>query len=119
MLIALSVGVASFGFQLWVPSNLQKLGFIEATADRILRDSALIGFPLNFLVAWAYGFWSSKKTIIVLTGLTSAALFGLVVAGDGVISDRLLLYSLLVVPIWGNSSLVAVLSSYSSEVYPT
>jgi putative MFS transporter len=118
-LFGLGIGLVSFGFQLWIPSNLQKLGFTEVTADRILRDSALIGFPLNFLVAWAYGFWSSKKTMIVLALLTSAALFGFVVAGDSVATNRFLLYTMLTVPIWGISSVVAVLASYSSEVYPT
>jgi putative MFS transporter len=118
-LFGLGIGLVSFGFQLWIPSNLQKLGFTEVTADRILRDSALIGFPLNFLVAWAYGFWSSKKTMILLALLTSVALFGFAFAGDSVASNRLLLYTLLTVPIWGISSVVAVLASYSSEVYPT
>ena len=119
VLLGLGVGLVSFGFQLWIPSNLQKLGFTEVTADRILRDSALIGFPLNFAVAWLYGFWSSKKTIVLLTLLTAGALFGFVLAGDGVADDRGLLQALLVVPIWGISSVVAVLAAYSSEVYPT
>ncbi|HWB72486.1 MAG TPA: MFS transporter [Egibacteraceae bacterium] len=119
VLLGLGVGLVSFGFQLWIPSNLQKLGFTEVRADRMLRDAALIGFPLNFLVAWLYGIWSSKKTIILLAALTAAALLGFVVAGDGVADNRALLHVLLVVPIWGISSVVAVLAAYSSEVYPT
>ena len=55
-----------FGFNLWIPTNLRRLGFAEVTADRILRDSAMIGFPFTFVAAWLYGFWSSKKTIILL-----------------------------------------------------
>jgi putative MFS transporter len=73
----------------------------------------------TYLVAWMYGFWSSRKTIIVLSSLTAASLFGFVAAGDAVVQDRWLLYVLLVVPIWGISSVVAVLSVYSSEIYPT
>lgn len=119
LLLGLGTGLVSFGFQLWIPSNLQELGYAEVTADRILRDSALIGFPLNFAVAWLYGFWSSKKTIALLTLVTAAALAGFVVLGDGVAGDRALLQALLVVPIWGISSVVAVLAAYSSEVYPT
>jgi putative MFS transporter len=118
-LFGLGIGLVSFGFQLWIPSNLQKLGFNEVTADRMLRDSALIGFPLNFLVAWGYGFWSSKKTMILLAVLTAGALFGFAIAGDTVADNRALLYALLVVPIWGISSIIAVLAAYSSEVYPT
>ncbi|MGH9651645.1 MAG: MFS transporter, partial [Terriglobales bacterium] len=118
-LLGIGVGLVQFGFQLWMPSNLRKLGFTEVTADRILRDSALIGFPFTFLIAWMYGFWSSKKTIIVLAALTAAALFGFVVAGDEIAKNRALLYTLLVVPIWGISSVMAVISVYSSEIYPT
>jgi putative MFS transporter len=89
------------------------------TADRILRDSALIGFPFTFVIAWLYGFWSSKKTLIAMTALTAAALFGLAIAGDAVVSNRFLLYVLLVIPIWGINTVTAVLSVYSSEIYPT
>lgn len=115
--LALGSGLVLFGFNLWIPSNLRKLGFTEA--DAILRNAALIGFPATFLVAWMYGFWSSKKTILVLSGMTAAALFGFVLAGDAIVHNRVLLYVLLVVPIWGISSVVAVLSVYSSEIYPT
>jgi putative MFS transporter len=115
--LALGSGLVLFGFNLWIPSNLRKLGFHDA--DAILRNAALIGFPLNLLVAWMYGFWSSKKTIIVLSALTAAALVGFVVAGNAIVQNRALLYALLVVPIWGISSVVAVLSVYAAEVYPT
>jgi putative MFS transporter len=115
--LALGSGLVLFGFNLWIPSNLRKLGFHDA--DAILRNAALIGFPLNLLVAWMYGFWSSKKTIIALSALTAAALLGFVVAGNAIVQNRVLLYALLVVPIWGISSVVAVLSVYAAEVYPT
>ena len=119
VLLGLGIGLVYFGFQLWIPSNLRELGFGEVTADRILRDAALIGFPLNFLVAYLYGFWSSRKTIVLLSALTAGALMGFVIAGDAVADDRTLLYALLIVPIWGISSLTAILAAYSAEIYPT
>lgn len=119
ILFGLGVGLVTFGFQLWIPSNLQALGFSEVTSDRILRDSALIGFPATFLIAWMYGFWSSKKTLILLGSLTALALLGFIVAGEQVGENRALLYALLVIPITGISSILAVLIAYSSEVYPT
>jgi MFS transporter, putative metabolite:H+ symporter len=115
--LALGSGLVLFGFNLWIPTNLRKLGFTDS--DAILRNAALMGFPLTFLVAWMYGFWSSKKTIVLLSSLTAAALFGFVIAGDAVVQNRTLLYALLIMPIWGISSVVAVLSVYSSEIYPT
>ena len=119
VLLGLGVGLVSFGFQLWIPSNLQKLGFAEGDANRLLRNSAIIGFPLNFLVAWLYGFWSSKKTLILVTSLTALSLFGFVIAGNSVATNKVLLYALLIMPIWGISSVIAVLSAYSVEIFPT
>jgi len=119
VLLAIGIGAVQYGFQQWIPSNLQKLGYDEVDASRILRDSALIGFPLNFPIALLYGFWSSKKTIIVMAAVTAAALIGFAVAGERLADHRTLLHLLLVVPIWGISSLTAVTAAYASEIYPT
>jgi len=119
VLLAVGVGLVQYGFQQWIPSNLQKLGYNEVNAGRILRDSALIGFPLNFPIALLYGFWSSKKTIIIMAALTSSALLGFVAAGSSVGHNSALLHLLLIVPIWGISSLTAVTAAYASEIYPT
>ena len=79
----------------------------------------MIGFPLNFPIAYLYGFWSSRKTILLMAALTAAALFGFVAAGNHVATNSALLHALLIVPIWGISSLTAVAVAYASEVYPT
>ncbi|MFA5955975.1 MFS transporter [Hyphomicrobium sp.] len=110
-------GLVLFGFNLWMPTNLRQLGF--ADADAILRNAALLGFPLALLVAWLYGFWSSRKTMILLSSAMAAALFGFVIVGDAIAGKRFLLYILMTMPICGMSSVVAVVSVYSSEVYPT
>jgi len=119
IMLALGIGMVQYGFQQWIPSNLQKLGYTEVNANKLLRDSALIGFPLNFPIAFLYGFWSSRKTIIIMASLTAAALFGFVFAGSQVADNDTLLHVLLVVPIWGISSLTAVTAAYASEIYPT
>jgi len=119
VVLAIGIGIVQYGFQQWIPSNLQKLGYNEVNASRILRDSALIGFPLNFPVALLYGFWSSRKTIVIMAALTAAALLGFVVGGQHVADNRALLHVLLIVPIWGISSLTAVTAAYASEIYPT
>ena len=118
-LFGLGVGLVTFGFQLWIPSNLQKLGFDEVTSATILRDSAIIGFPATIVVAWLYGFWSSRKTMILLGLLTAAALAGFVILGDSAIENRARLNLLLVIPITGISSILAVLVAYASETFPT
>jgi putative MFS transporter len=117
--LGIGVGLVLFGFNLWIPTNLRKLGIADITADRVLRDSALIGFPFTFVVAWMYGFWSSKKTLLLLTTLTATAMLGFAIAGDAVVQSRLLLYALLVMPIWGINTVTSVLCVYSAEIYPT
>jgi putative MFS transporter len=118
-LLALGGGFVEFGFELWIPSNLQHLGFTSADSFAILRNAALIGFPLNFLVAWIYGFWSSKKTIVLLTLLTAASMVGFLFAGDAIVQHKVWLYVLLIIPIWGISSVISILSAYAAEIYPT
>jgi MFS transporter, putative metabolite:H+ symporter len=118
-LLGIGVGLVLFGFNLWIPTNLLKLGFSEVTADRLLGDAALIGFPFTLVVALMYGFWSSKKTVILLTTLTAAAMLVFAVSGDAVVANRLLLYVLLVMPIWGVNTITALLTVYGSEIYPT
>lgn len=118
-ILALGGGFVEFGFELWIPSNLQHLGYSQADSFGLLRNAALIGFPLNFLVAWMYGFWSSKRTIILLTLLTAASMMGFIFAGNSIIEHPMWLYVLLIIPIWGISSLISVLSAYAAEIYPT
>ncbi|WP_157386703.1 MFS transporter [Nocardia terrae] len=118
ILTGLGVGLVTYGFQLWMPSNLRALGYSGVTADKILRDSAIIGLPLNFVVAYCYH-RSAKWTMVAMSTILALSLFGFVLLGKHVTDHRVVLNALLVAPIWGANSVVAVLVSYSAEVYPT
>ncbi len=118
-LLAVAVGLLTYGFQFWVPSNLQHLGLTAVTSDYVLRNSALLGLPLTAVVALLYGFWNSRRTIILLATLTAAAVGVFAVFGDSVVHNRVLLQLLLVIPLAGISSVVAVVTAYASEIYPT
>lgn len=119
VLLALSVGMTQYGFQQWMPSNLQKLGYSSVHSSQILRNAALIGFPFSIPIALLYGFWSSKKTVLLVVGLMGSALVAFAILGDNVAHNTSLLYVLLVVPIVGISILNAVLAAYTAEIYPT
>lgn len=119
VVLGLGIGLVTYGFQLWIPSNLQKLGLAQKSADAALRDSSLLGLPLVFVAAAMYGLWSAKKTIIVLTALTAAALVAFSFSGESLAHDRTWLYVLLAGPIVGTATIAAVLAAYSSEIYPT
>lgn len=117
--LAIGAGLVTFGFQLWIPTNLQHLGFTAVHSAYIVRNAALIGLPVTVVVACLYGFWSAKKTIVLLSALTALALSVFVIGGNALSHNHLLLGFLLVLPLSGISSLVAVLSAYASEIYPT
>ena len=119
VLLALSIGMTQYGFQQWMPSNLQHLGFSEASASTILRNAAIMGFPLSLPIALLYGFWSSKKTVVLVIALMGASLTAFTALGDHLADSAALLHVLLIVPIWGISILNAVLAVYTAEVYPT
>lgn len=119
VLLGIGIGVVTYGFQLWIPSDLQRIGFSNGAADTLLRNSALIGYPFTFLVAWLYGFWSSKRTILLLIVLTVLSLVAFVVFGNSVTSSKTVFLLLLAVPILATGLVVAILGAYSSEIYPT
>ena len=119
VLFGLGWGLVNNGFLLWLPTNLRQSGLGVGSADRLLADASLIGFPATFLVAWAYGFWSSKGTMVIVASLTAIALGAFAVLGNDVANHRWLLEALIVLLLIGTSSVLAVLTPYSSEVYPT
>jgi putative MFS transporter len=117
--LAVAVGLLTYGFQFWVPTNLQHLGLTEVNSDYVLRNSALIGLPLTVVVALLYGFWNSRWTIILLSALTGVAVLVFAVFGDSVVHNQVLLSFLLVIPLSGISSVAAVVTAYGAEIYPT
>ena len=119
VLLGLSIGATQYGFQQWMPSNLQRLGFTSVHASALLRNATIIGFPFCVPVALLYHWWGSKKTTLSVTALIAAGLAAFVLLGNHVTSNHALLYVLLVIPVWGANVLNAVLAAYTAEVYPT
>jgi putative MFS transporter len=118
-ILGVGAGLITYGFQQWVPTNLQHLGFSAVSSDYVVRNAAIIGLPLTLLVAWMYGVLGSRITIIVLSIATALTLMGFVIGGNSLAHHRTLLSLLLVVPLSAISSVVAVVTGYAAEVYPT
>jgi putative MFS transporter len=119
ILLALSIGATQYGFQQWMPSNLERLGFSSVAASTMLRNATLIGFPFCIPIALLYHWWGSKRTTLCLTGLIAIGLAVFILLGNQVTSSHGWLYVLLVVPVCGVNILNAVLAAYTAEVYPT
>jgi putative MFS transporter len=119
IVLAIGVGLITYGFQLWIPTNLQHLGYTAVNSDYIVRNASAIGLIPVVLAAAAYGFWSSRKTIFASFALLALALVGFIIANNSLAHHHGLLTALLVIPLAGTSLLAAVAMVYASEVYPT
>jgi putative MFS transporter len=111
-------GLVNWGFLTWLPTILQDYLHLDGRiANRLLAKSALIAVPGCLLVAWLYGRWSSKKTMILFALGTAAVLLGFSRFKAG---DSQILFSLLTIMLlFGLSGMISMLSPYSVELYPT
>lgn len=117
-LFGLAWGLVNWGFLTWLPTILRDYLHMDGrVANRLLAKSALFAAPGCILVAWLYGFWSSKKTMILFSIGTAVVLgtFAMFKPGDSPTLFSLLTALLLI----GLSGMIAMLSPYSAELYPT
>ena len=117
-LFGMAWGLVNWGFLTWLPTILHDyLHLNSQTANRLLAKSALFAVPGAVLVAWLYGFWSSKKTMVLFALITAAVLCIYATLKP---TDTSGLFSLLTVFLLiGLSGMIAMLSPYSAELYPT
>lgn len=77
-LYGLTTGLVNYGFLLWLPSNLRAAGFSAGASNALLARSALVALPGVLLVARLYSRWSSKKSLVLLSGLTALTLLAFI-----------------------------------------
>lgn len=118
----LSWGLVNWGFLTFLPTILRDRGLSAVAANRLLFVSALIAVPGTVLVAYLYGLWSSKRSMILFALVTCVALgaFSLV---DPAVGGRTggggLLVILTVLLLLGSGGIISMLSPYTAEIYPT
>ena len=116
----LAWGLVNWGFVLMLPTIMQEfLGLDSSIANRLLAKSALIAVPGCVLVAWLYGFWSSKRTLVLFAFMTSAVLAGFSMVRGGAGYNQTLFSVLTVMLLVGLSGMISMLPPYSVELYPT
>jgi putative MFS transporter len=70
-------------------------------------------------VAYLYGRWSSKKTMVLFGLLTALSLVGIAVLGNTAVTNHGLLILLVAGVLVAANGVIAMLTPYASEVYPT
>jgi putative MFS transporter len=115
-LYGLGWGLVNWGFITFVPVILQDQGVAISSASGFLFLAALISVPGTVLVAYLYGMWSSRKSMILYALLTAASLAGFAVARPTGGAELTLLMVVLLV---SSGGVISMLSPYTAEVYPT
>lgn len=115
-----SWGLVNWGFLTFLPTILRDRGLSAGAASRLLFLSALVSVPGTLIVAWLYGLWSSRRSMILFAVVTCAALalFAALDPGAGGRNAQWLM-PLIVLLMLGTGGVIAMLSPYTAEVYPT
>jgi putative MFS transporter len=119
VLYGLGWGIVNWGFVTFLPVILHDAGF-EANTNALLFYAALTAIPGTVLVAYLYGIWSSRKSMIGFALLTSLTLSAFAVVGDRLgTANPSAIVTLVAVLMLSSTAVVSMLSPYAAEVYPT
>jgi putative MFS transporter len=119
-LYGLGWGVVNWGFLTFLPTFLEDAGFEEGAGSRLLFYSSLLAIPGTIVVAYLYGLWSSKKSMIVYAAATVAALAGFaLLPAQATQADRTMLIVLVGLLLVASGGVISMLSPYTAEVFPT
>ena len=112
-------GMVNWGFVTFTPTILREQGIDGGAASRMLFWSALIAVPATFLVAFLYGQWSSRKSMILFATVTAVALLGFAIVDPGADHRISWMMPLMVLLLASSGGIISTLSPYTAEVYPT
>lgn len=119
-LYGLGWGLVNWGFLTFLSMVLRDAGLQIGKASALLFYSALVAVPGTVVVAYLYGKWSSKKTMIFFAALTSAVLVAFAALSPHLgQSSQALIVLLIMTLIVSSTGVISMLSPYAAEVYPT
>jgi putative MFS transporter len=120
LLIGVGWGLVNFGFVTFLPTMLGGMGFAPHSYRPLLFWSALVSAPGTLVVAVLYRWWSRRATIVACIVATAVALasFTLLRPSPGG-GFGLALAASVVALLVASGGVVATLSPYAAEVYPT
>jgi putative MFS transporter len=114
----LAWGLVNFGFLLWLPANLARLGMDAHAASALLARSALLAVPGTAAVVCLYQRWSSFRTLVLFIALTAMSLLAfcmLAFAGAQAAVPMVVATAGLLV---SSGGVIATMIPYAAEIYP-
>ncbi len=118
MTCGLAWGLVNFGFLLWLPANLEKLGLDAHGASALLARSAILAIPGIALVVWLYQRWSSFKSLVLFIALTALALLAFCAIDAARWRAPAATVAATVALLIAISGVIATLIPYAAEIYP-
>ena len=118
MVCGLAWGLVNFGFVLWLPANLHRLGLDAGAAGALMARSALLAIPGIAVVVWLYQRWSSFKSLVLFVALTVLALFAFAAIEVGGLRAQAFTIAATVLLLVAISGVIATMIPYAAEIYP-
>jgi putative MFS transporter len=116
-LAAMAWGLVNFGLLLWLPSALVAEGRSVGASSALIAKSTLIAAPTIVICAWLFSAWSTKWSLVAMTGVMVLGMLGLTVQelGAGGLSRPVIPLALLIL---GSTGVISMLLPYAAENYP-
>ena len=118
MVCGLAWGLVNFGFVLWLPANLHRLGLNASAAGALMAQSALLAIPGIGVVVWLYQRWSSFKSLVLFVALAVVALFAFAAIEVGGLRAQSFTIAATVLLLVAISGVIATMIPYAAEIYP-
>src|SRR5438045_3264541 len=116
-LAAMAWGLVNFGLLLWLPTALVAEGRSVGASSALIARSTLIAAPTIVICAWLFSAWSTKWSLVAMTGVMVLGMLGLTLQqlGAGEMSHPLIPVALIIL---GSSGVISMLLPYAAENYP-
>jgi putative MFS transporter len=115
----LAWGVVNWGFISFLPTFMRRAGFGAGAASFLLFLSAIVAIPGTVVVAYTYGKWSSRNSMVAFALASILCAVGLAWLAPGQGTNRVAVVTMLALLYAATGGVIAMLSPYTAEVYPT
>jgi putative MFS transporter len=114
----LAWGLVNYGFLVWLPAYVAKSGVTASQVTTILAKAALFAVPGSVVVAYLFGRWSSRWTLVLAATVEAATLL-VFAARPTLVHHTAIFTALLVVLLISLWATVSAVAPYAAEIYPT